>query len=190
MGKKSRVLLIAGLIILSGVSIYMFFLYSSEKASSLNPSDQQLHMNKVQSPDKAMVHLYFADKDNTFLMAEERILFHPADPVEFGSIIIDALIKGPQKELMRTIPATTKLRAFFMTQNGTAYIDLTQNVTDKHPGGSQSEILTIYSIVNSLILNIDEINAVKILIDGHEEDTLAGHIDLSFPFKANMLLVR
>ena len=190
MRKKGKVILYTVLIVITGVTIYMFFLYRSEKSLSLNQFDQQLHMKKIQPPDKETVHLYFADKDNTFLMAEERILFHPTDPVEFGSIIIDALIKGPQKELMRTIPATTKLRAFFITQNGTAYIDLTKNVTDKHPGGSKSEILTIYSIANSLILNIDEINAVKILIDGREEDTLAGHIDLSFPFKANMLLVR
>jgi len=41
-----------------------------------------------------------------------------------------------------------------------------------------------------LILNIPEIDAVKILIDGRDAMTLAGHIDLRFPFKANMLLVR
>jgi spore germination protein GerM len=91
---------------------------------------------------------------------------------------------------MRTIPAGTKLLALFVAPDGTTYLDLTATLKDGHPRGIQSEQMTIFSIVNSLILNIPEINAVKILIDGHESMTLAGHIDLRFPFKANMLLIR
>jgi hypothetical protein len=48
----------------------------------------------------------------------------------------------------------------------------------------------VYSIVNSLILNVTDIEAVKILIEGQESITLAGHIDLQQPLKANMLLIR
>ncbi len=187
---KKRKILYAVLIILTGVSIYMFFLYISENSPSFNRFDQPLDIKRIQPPEKVIVYLYFANKENTFLIAEERTLFHPDDPVEFGNIIIDALIKGPQKKLMRTIPSTTELRAFYITQNGTAYVDLTETLKDNHPGGSKSEILTIYSIANSLILNIAKINAVKFLIGGHEATTLAGHIDLSTPFKANMLIVR
>ena len=50
--------------------------------------------------------------------------------------------------------------------------------------------MTIYSLVNSIVLNLPEVNAVKILIDGQEELTLAGHIDLRDPFTANMLMIR
>jgi len=39
-------------------------------------------------------------------------------------------------------------------------------------------------------LNIPEVDAVKILINGRDRMTLDGHIDLRFPFKANMLLIR
>jgi hypothetical protein len=51
-------------------------------------------------------------------------------------------------------------------------------------------LLTIFSVVNSLILNVSEIDRVKILIDGSETSTLAGHINLQVPFKAHMLLIR
>jgi hypothetical protein len=67
---------------------------------------------------------------------------------------------------------------------------MSKEIKEKHPGGSRSELMTIYTIVNSLILNIPEIDAVKILIEGCESMTLAGHIDTRFPFKANMLLIR
>jgi hypothetical protein len=63
-------------------------------------------------------------------------------------------------------------------------------VRDNHPGGSNSELLTIFSVVNSLVLNVNEIERVKILIDGQDTQTLAGHIDLDFPHKAHMLIIR
>jgi spore germination protein GerM len=137
-----------------------------------------------------LVHLYFSDKANHFLMAENRVLKISDDPVFFAKSIIEALIKGPQKGLVRTLPAATAVRAIFVTSEGLCFVDLTSAVSENHPGGIQAELLTIYSIVNSLVLNVPKIKAVKILINGNESMTLAGHIDLQAPFKANMLLIR
>ena len=136
------------------------------------------------------VHLYFSDKDSQFLMAENRVLKSPQEPEFFARTIIEALIKGPQQGLARTLPAATAIRAIFVTQEGTCFVDLTSAVTENHPGGIQSELLTVYSIVNSLVLNVPQIKAVKILVNGTEANTLAGHIDLQTPIKANMLFIR
>ncbi len=136
------------------------------------------------------VHLYFSDKDSQFLMAENRVLKSRQDPEFFARSIIEALIKGPQQGLARTLPAATVIRAIFVTQDGICFVDLTSAVTDNHPGGIQSELLSIYSIVNSLVLNVPQIKAVKLLINGTEAMSLAGHIDLQIPLKANMLLIR
>ena len=136
------------------------------------------------------VHLYFSDRDNQFLMAEERVLKSPKHPEFFARSIVEALIKGPQQGLARTIPVETAVRAVYLTPQGICYLDLTSNVAENHPGGIKSELLSIYSIVNSLVLNVTEIEAVKILINGDESMTLAGHIDLQIPIKANMLLIR
>jgi len=168
----------------------MFILSAPYISSALDHSGQNSQINAAQHADKAVVQLYFSDKENSFLIAEERKLSHGTNPAQFGQTIIAALIQGPTEGLMRTIPAGTKLLALFVDPDGTAYVDLTATLSDAHPGGIQSEQMTIFSIVNSLILNIPEINAVKILIDGRESMTLAGHIDLRFPFKANMLLIR
>ena len=140
--------------------------------------------------ERTIIHLYFANKENSFLIAEKRLLVQPDDPAQMGKLIIESLIKGPKEGLMRTISSDASLRALFVTKDKTAYVDLTKAAREKHPGGCKSEIITIYSIVNSLVLNIPEIDTVKILIDGRESMTLAGHIDLRFPLKADMLLVR
>jgi len=136
------------------------------------------------------IHLYFAGRNSKFLTAEQRVILHTDDPANLAHAIVNALIKGPQKSLVPTIPADTRLRALYIAPDGTCYVDLSQAVRTNHPGGSKSELLTIYSMVNSLVLNVPEIERVQILIDGYEVSTLAGHIDLQLPVKANMLLVR
>jgi spore germination protein GerM len=189
MGRKRHILYIV-IVIIALSAIYLIVHNRPEKSPRLNEFEKNIaHVNQQQL-DKKKVHLYFADKGNSFLTSEERIISQSPDPAEFGKTIIEALIKGPLEGLMRTIPVGTTLSAFYVTQDGTAYIDLTEEVKERHPGGIKTELITIYSIVNSLTLNIPVIDAVKILIEGHESMTLAGHIDLRFPLKANMLLIR
>ena len=138
----------------------------------------------------SVAHLYFADINNTFLMSEQRSLPHPENEVDYARSIVRELIRGPQKGLVRTIPGTTQLRALYISSAGVCYVDLSRAAEKDHPGGCNSELLTVYSMVNSLILNIPEIKRVKILIEGQEALTLAGHIDLKPSLPANMLLIR
>jgi spore germination protein GerM len=140
--------------------------------------------------NKSVAHLYFADRDYYYLMSEQRVVPHSDNSVDFARAIVEALIKGPQKSLVRTIAANTKLRAIYIAPAGVCYVDLSSDAGNDHPGGCNSELLTIYSVVNSLILNVPEIKRVKLLIEGKEVQTLAGHIDLAFPLEANMLLIR
>jgi spore germination protein GerM len=140
--------------------------------------------------ERIIIHLYFANKENSFLIAEKRLIVQPDSPVQMGKLIIESLIKGPKEKLMRTISSDAALRAIFVTKDKIAYVDLAKSTMENHPGGCKSEMITIYSIVNSLVLNIPEVDAVKILLGGRESMTLAGHIDLRFPLKADMLLVR
>jgi spore germination protein GerM len=179
---------ISGVITLS--VIFMVILNMPVTSSTENQVAQNVRTTDTQNSDKAFVHLYFSDKNNSFLTAEQRNLFHSENTVEFAKMIMQALIDGPREGLMRTIPEGTTIRALYVTRDGTAYVDISNTIKDSHPGGIKTELFTIYSIVNSLILNIPEIDAVKILIGGREAMTLAGHIDLGFPFKANMLLIR
>jgi len=185
---KKQLIIFAVLSILTGSFVSESFLILP--AISSEPDTFATSVTAKQ-PEKTVIHLYFSNKENSFLIAEKRVLVQPDDPAQLGKLIVESLIKGPAKEgLMRTISSDATLRALFVTEDKTAYADFSPVIREKHPGGCKSEIITIYSIVNSLILNISEIDTVKILIDGRESMTLAGHIDLRFPLKADMLLVR
>ena len=92
--------------------------------------------------------------------------------------------------LVSAIPAGTMLRAIFLTPQGQAFVDLSADVSSAHPGGSLSELLTIYTIVDALTSNLPAITSVQLLVDGKEVDTLAGHIDLRHPLRRSLKWVR
>ncbi len=140
--------------------------------------------------ESQVVHLYFGDADRPFLVAEARVMVAPDDPAAFGRQLLAALIGGPAGGNLATIPAGTRLRAFFLSAEGTAVVDFSTEFRENHPGTCRQEQLTLFSVVNSLILNVPEIDRVKILIDGAEAQTLTGHLPLEFPLTADMLLTR
>lgn len=140
--------------------------------------------------ESQVVHLYFADAERPFLVAESRVMVTPVDPAAFGRQLLAELIGGPVGGNLATIPAGTRLRAFFVSAEGTAVVDFSTHFRENHPGSCRQEQLTLFSVVNSLILNVPGIDRVKILIDGVEAQTLAGHLPLEFPLTADMLLTR
>ena len=186
---KNRILNMYSAVI-AGLVMFTVLVMFPSKSRGLDQVEQKTKFVEPQDLNKSLVHLYFSDKKNSFLIAEAWNLDHSDNPAEFGKAIVEALANGPRTGLMRTIPERVTLNAFYVTRDGIAYVDLSDNIGQAHPGGVKSELFIIYSIVNSLILNIPEIDAVKILIGGRDAMTLAGHIDLRFPFKADMLLIR
>ena len=181
---KALGLILAGYSVLLAVSVGCI--------SAAEPDREKMATSGVRTLEtkKSVVHLYFSRRNSFFLMAEQRAVLHSDDANNLADTIVNALIKGPQKGLVKTIPADTQLNALYITSDGTCYVDLSAAIRKNHPGGSKSELLTVYSMVNSLVLNVPEVQRVQILIDGNEAPTLAGHIDLQLPFKANMLLIR
>ncbi len=136
-------------------------------------------------------YLYFINKDGRSLKSVEQKFAAGLDSHDLGLAIIQALAKGPPlKELGETVPAGTTINTLFITDDGRAFVDFDQNIRTLRNYSAQSEMLTIYSIVNSLILNIEEINRVKILIQGETAQTLSGHINLDCFYEANMLIVK
>ena len=188
--KKSTISIARSILALSGIMTLLVLAVANLAAQDKSPSDSAATICTAQKQIKAVAHLYFADKDNVFLIAEERVLFQAEDPIIYSKSIIEALISGPAQKLGPAIPQKTSLRALYISEEGTCYVDLSADIQEDHPGGAATELLTVYSIVNSLILNITDIETVKILIEGQESITLVGHIDLQQPLKANMLLIR
>jgi len=76
-----------------------------------------------------------------------------------------------------------------VTKDGTAYVDLTKEVTENFAYGSSSEMSAVYALVDTLTFNFKDIKKVSLLIEGGERETLGGHIDLSRPLSPQYSLI-
>lgn len=102
-----------------------------------------------------------------------------ADPVERSKQLIDALIANPPTPAQRTLPQGATLLDFYILSNGTAIADFSDELSTEMPSGILSEWLAVSSVAQTLGANVPSIARVKILVHGHEAETLAGHIGLS-----------
>jgi spore germination protein GerM len=136
------------------------------------------------------VNLYFASLDGKYLISEGRNIAKKKIPLEEVKEVLEELIKGPRrKELAPSLPEKVHLREVYLKE-GIAYLDFTKELRESHSGGTEGELLTIYSLVNTLVLNFPEIEKVQILVEGKEVTTLAGHIDIRKPLSLNTLLLK
>lgn len=133
--------------------------------------------------------LYFGDEKSDYLVAEHRMISSASNPENKALALINELIQGPHAKGVRTIPDRTTVKSISIDKK-IAHVNFSEGLSRLHPGGSSSELMTVYSIVNTLTKNLDEVDKVKILIDGNEIETIAGHIDCREVFSANMSIVR
>jgi spore germination protein GerM len=107
-----------------------------------------------------------------------------------GRQIVRALLQPPPAPYLAVIPAGTTLKAFYLTSAGDAFVDLSTDVSTKHPGGTHAELLTVYAIVNTVTTNLQGVQRVQLLVDGKEADSVAGHVDIRRPLERDTALVR
>jgi hypothetical protein len=76
------------------------------------------------------------------------------------------------------VPEGLKLNDFYFTPQGVAVVDV--STSDIQPGrfGFYEEVLFIRGLIESLSQNFFEIKQVKVLVNGNEAPTLAGHYAL------------
>lgn len=140
--------------------------------------------------EKKKVLLYFTDNDEEYLIGEKREILKKDQASDEAKEMIIELIKGPKEKLIPTLPPKTKLLTLQITQEGVAKVNFNQAFSKDHPGGSSAEMMTIYSIVNSLAYNFPQIKRVQILIEGKPIETIKGHLSLKTPISPKPDLIR
>jgi spore germination protein GerM len=136
------------------------------------------------------VTLFFLRADGEALAPETRQIFRTATVNDRARQVLQALFGGSESGLLPAIPEGTTLREFYLGADGTAYVDLSPEFQSGLSTGSDDAITAVYAVVNTLTKNFDEIQKVKILVDGDEVDDLGGHISLSHPILPEMSLVK
>ncbi len=140
--------------------------------------------------NRRTVTLFFQEADGDLLAAEKRRIFETDSPTDQAKQIVVELINGPDRgDLLPTVPPETRVLGLFIDRQGTAYVDLSEDVVAFHPGGTAEELTTIFSLVNSLTYNLDAVKRVRILVGGDERETLKNHLDLTREYRQDMSIV-
>lgn len=138
----------------------------------------------AQNNGKIHIILYFPDNTQSYLIPEDRIAKFDTS---LEKTIVNELIKGPYAGLKSPIPGGTRLLKV-SREGDIVTVNLSEEFKKNHPGGSTGELMSIYSIVNSLT-EIPGINSVLFKIEGRLQDTLAGHMTFNKPISRNRAIL-
>ena len=181
--KSRRHILVPLVIIVLGVTGFtIYWLHPGKQVITQPPA---VWRKVIPLDETREVALYFGDTASRRLVAEQRRIPLEENPAETARKIIQALLEGPQQEGTRAIPQRTRVKALYITSDDTAVVDFSREIATDHPGGLNAELLTIFSIVKTLTRNVHQIKKVKVLVEGSEIETLAGHIDCLRPFSGS-----
>ncbi len=128
------------------------------------------------------VTLFYLSGTGNMFSPEEREIPFAESLQEQAKQVVQQLLAGSRSGRGSAIPSGVELRGLFITQQGLAFLDLSQELIANHPGGTSAEELTVYSFANTLISNFPAVKKVKILVEGREIQSLAGHLDLTRPY--------
>ena len=176
-------LVAALLLVLIGAALWWLVGWPERNPPALNTLDRS-----GETPAGEELSIWFASRQEDALVSERRYMSLSNTPSDRAKASLQELISGPQGDALRTIPAEVKVRDLFIDDQGTAYVDFSEELRQTHPGGPWAEMLTLRSIMQTVIANVPEIKQVQILVEGREMETLAGHLDTRRPLDATWIM--
>ncbi len=133
-----------------------------------------------ESAERMPVQLFFPGVDLN-LKAENREIYRSDETADRLRQVVLLLLGGPRSEgLLSLISDGVRLRELYLYE-GTAYVDL--DIPEKRAmrTGALMEYLAMRSLEASLVQGFPEVERVRILRNGHEVETLFGHVDVRYP---------
>jgi len=169
------VLLVAAL----GMTIYAWNIRKTVAATPAASVDTRPLAPPVAGPTE-MVALFVANDEDGSLRPRAAQIPMPSGRQQRAEELLRALMSiYLDKSSPHVLGAGAEVRSVFLVDPGVAVIDVNAAFADTHRSGVLVEELTVASLIHTVSANTPGILRVKILVDGKERDTLAGHADLS-----------
>lgn len=174
MKKKEGILVVVILLLivlaLGGVLIF-YNKNSNEENKIVNEYTPQEEITEDQLQN-TIISVYFINKETKEINPEARTIkvnLLINNPYKY---LIEQLIEGPKNEkLEKGIPENTKLNKVELKED-ILYIDFSKEFIENAPKGKENEQKIIETIVKT-VTELNEVNYIKILIDGKENEAFA-----------------
>src|ERR1700691_4365674 len=162
-----------------GMSIYAWQMRGRAAATPAASVDSRPVVAPV-AGNTERVTLFVAYDDIEVLRSQSAQIPMPSVRQQRAEEVLRALIAlYLDKSSPHPIPPGSDIRSVYLVDPGLAVIDVNAAFADGHRSGVLAEELTVTSLIQTLSVNIPGILRVKILVEGKERETLAGHADLS-----------
>jgi len=180
-----RHLVIAFAILLAvalGLSIYAWHMRKNVVAQPVAVVDTRPLAPPVTGPSERVV-LFVARDDDGTLRGESAQIPLPSGRQQRAEELLRALLSiYLDKNSPHRLGAGADVRSVYLIDPGVAVIDVNSAFADTHRSGVLVEQLTVASLIQTVAINTPNLLKVKILVDGKERETLAGHADLTSYF--------
>jgi spore germination protein GerM len=169
------VLLVAAL----ALSTYAWHMRKTAVSTPVGPVDTRPLAPPVAGPTE-QVTLFVAHDEDGSLRPESAQIPLPSGRQQRAEELLRTLVSHYlDKSSPHVLGVGSEVRSVFLVDPGVAVIDLNAAFADTHRSGVLVEELTVASLIHTISANTPGILKVKILVDGKDRDTLAGHADLS-----------
>jgi hypothetical protein len=177
-----RHLLIAIVVLVAavlGLTVYTLHMRTVATTTPVAAIDTRSLAPPVAGPTERVV-LYIAHDDDGSLRPASAQIPMPSGRQQRAEELLRALLSiYLDKASPHVLGAGAEVRSVFLVDPGVAVIDVNSAFADTHRSGVLVEELTVTSLIHTISANTPGVLKVKILVDGKERDTLAGHADLS-----------
>lgn len=161
-----------------GLSIYTWHMRRRAAATPVSSVDTGPVVAPVGTTER--VTLFVAYDDLGILRPQPAQISMPSVRQQRAEEVLRALIAlYLAKTSPHALPPGSAIRSVYLVDPGLAVIDVNAAFADGHRSGILAEELSMASLIETLSANISGILKVKILVEGKQRDTLAGHADLS-----------
>jgi hypothetical protein len=162
-----------------GMSLYAWHMRGRAAATPVPSLDSGPVVAPV-AGNTERVTLFVAYDDIEVLRSQSAQIPMPSVRQQRAEEVLRALIAlYLDKSSPHPLPPGSDIRSVYLVDPGLAVIDVNAAFADGHRSGVLAEELTVTSLIQTLSENIPGILKVKILVEGKQRDTLAGHADLS-----------
>jgi hypothetical protein len=167
-------------LILAALGIGIYALHMRKTVAAIPVSKDTRPLAPPVAGPTERVTLFVAHDEDGSLRATSAQIPLPSGRQQRAEELLRALLAlYLEKSSPHVLGTGTEIRSVFLVDPGLAVIDLNSAFADTHRSGVLVEELTIASLIHTISANTPGILKVKILVDGKDRDTLAGHADLS-----------
>lgn len=182
-----RLLILFALLVSLVLGLGIYALHLARRARVLAPvAADNLPVTPPVSGPTTQIELFVASDEDGMLHRQETAVALPIDPAKRAREILRTLVLQYQ-DPASTHPLGTgaDINDVYLVNGNLIVVDANAVLANTHPSGILVEELTLALMAQTLAANVPGTARMKLLVDGKERTTLAGHADLSEPYDVN-----